>query len=349
MRRIGFLFALISLWAAFSPASAQGIKPPLRDKVEAANSDEIAERTAIMETSSRALARRDYAALEAMARHFRQTRVRTPSGTWKLPYLYYGLGYGLPIKASDGSCQTDLIAADRAWLKASPNDPAPIIALAMALESYAECLRGSGYASTVTPERMAGFHRNAQAAQDLLAGNKALASTDPQFYAVSANLAIDLGLDRERMQALLEEAAGRYPTYYSTYLEAARYYLPHWYGEAFDIDRLARFAAAHTGPAEGGSAYARVLWSTDECQCFNVAEVDRDQMKISMADIMRAYPNSWNAEAFARFSCRLGDAQEARKYYAQVTQDSTYGWRDEEEHSACRQFAGLPPTPAAEQ
>lgn len=87
MRRIGCLFALISLWASFSPACAQGIKPPLQDKVEASTNDEIAERTAIMETASRALARRDYAGLEAIARHFRETRVRTPSGTWKLPYL----------------------------------------------------------------------------------------------------------------------------------------------------------------------------------------------------------------------------------------------------------------------
>ena len=348
MRRIGCLFALISLWASFSPACAQGIKPPLQDKVEASTNDEIAERTTIMETASHAAARRDYAKLEIMARHFRETRVRTPSGTWKLPYLYYGLLYGLPIKGSDGSCHTELIAFDRGWLKASPKDPAPIIALAMALESYAECMRGSGYADTVTPEGMASFHRNAQAAYELLEDKKALASTDPQFYAVSANLAIDLGFDRERMEALLEEAAGRYPTYYSTYLEAARYYLPQWYGQRFDIDRLARFASAHTRPVEGGSAYARVMWSTDECQCFNVAEVDRDQMKISMADIMRAYPNSWNAQAFARFSCLLEDAQEARKYYAQVTQDSSYGWRNDEEHVACRQFAGLPPTPAAE-
>jgi len=347
MRRIGFLFALICLWASPSPATAQGMEPPVLDKVEASTDDEIAERTTIMETAARAAARRDYAGLEALARHFRETRVRTPSGTWKLPYLYYGLEHGLPIKARDGSCRDELIAFDRAWLKASPRDPAPIIALAMALEGYAECLRGDGFASTVTPEHMTAFRRNAQAAYDLLEEKKALASIDPQFYAVSADIAIDLGFDRERMKALLEEAAGRYPTYYGTYLQAARYYLPHWYGQRFDIDKLARFAAAHTGPVEGDSAYARVLWSADDCHCFNVAEVNWELMKISMADVMRDYPNSWNAQAFARFSCRLEDAPEARKYYAQVTQDSSFGWKNEQEHMACRRLAGLPPTPAA--
>jgi len=348
MRPIGFLFALISLCASLAPANAHAGGAPLPDKVEAATSDEIAERTAIMEAAGRAAARRDYAGLETMARHFRETRARTPSGTWKLPYFYYGLEYGQPIHGKDGACHADLIASDRAWLKASPKDPAPIIALAMALHSYAECLRGSGYVDTVSPEQMAAYHRSAQAAQDLLQANKAIASADPQFYAVSADLAVALGFDRERMQALLDESAGRYPTYYTTYFLAARYYLPQWYGEPFDIDKLARFAAAHTRPVEGGSAYARVLWATDDCHCFNPAEVDWDQMKASMADIMRTYPNSWNAEAFARFSCRMGDAGETRKYFAVVTQDSSYGWKDEQDHMACRQFAGLPPTPAAE-
>jgi len=348
MRRISFLFALIGLCASLSSASAQRMALPAPDKVEASTNDEIAERTAIMDATARAVARRDYVGLGSMARHFRETRVRTPSGTWKLPYFYYGLEHGLPIKARDDSCRDELIAFDRAWLKASPKDPAPIIALAMALQGYGECLRGDGFAGTVTPEHRAAFQRNAQTAYGILGKNKALASTDPQFYAVSADLAIDLGFDRERMKALLEEAAGRYPTYYGTYLQAARYYLPQWYGQRFDIDRLARFAAAHTDPAEGGSAYARVLWSTDDCHCFNIAEVNWEMMKRSMADIMRAYPNSWNAQAFARFSCRLADAQEARKYYAQVMRDTNYGWKNEQEHTACRRLAGLPPTPARE-
>lgn len=320
------------------------MEAPVLDKVEAATSDELAERRLIMEAAARGAVRRDYAGLEAMARHFRETRVRTPSGTWKLPYFYYGLEDGLPIYGGDGSCHADLIAFSRAWHKASPKDPTPIVAEAMAQQRYAECLRGNGYADTVSPEQMAAFQRNARAAHDLLEQNKAIASADPQFYAVSADLAIDLGLDRERMTALLKEAAGRYPTYYTTYLQAARYYLPQWYGQRFDIDKLARFATAHARPVEGVSAYARVMWSTDECQCFRIAEVDPEQMKTSMAEIMRAYPNSWNALAFARFSCRLEDAGEARKYYALVTQDSSFGWRDEAEHRTCRQLAGLPAT-----
>lgn len=348
MRRFGFLVALFGLWVSLSPASARGVEAPLPDKVEAASSDELAERGAIMAAAARATVRRDYAGLEAMARHFRETRVRTPSGTWKLPYFYYGLEYGLPIGAGDGSCHADLIVFSRAWRKASPKDPTPIVAQASAQQRYAECLRGSGFADSVSPEQMAAFQRYAQAAYDLLEQNRAIASADPQFYAVSADLAIDLGFDRERMKALLEEAAGRYPTYYSTYLQAARYYLPQWYGERFDIDALARFATAHARPVEGVSAYARVMWATDECHCFRVAEVDPEQMKISMAEIMRAYPNSWNALAFARFSCRLEDAREARKYYALVTQDSSEGWRDEQEHMACRQLAGLPATAATD-
>jgi len=261
MRRLQLLMTLVCLWAALCPASAQTVPSPTPDKVEASTNDEIAERSAIMDLAADAVARRDYTGLQRLARHFRETRVRTPSGNWKLPYLYYGMEHGLKIWADDGSCHNGLIAFDRAWLNASPKDPAPIIALATALDDYAQCVRGEGFADTVTPAHMAAFHRNAQAAADLLEKNKPLASTDPQFYATSASIAVDLGFDRAWMHALLDEAAARYPSYYGTYFEAARYYLPHWYGQRFDIDQLARFAAAHEIPGEGHSAYARVLWS----------------------------------------------------------------------------------------
>ena len=114
----------------------------------------------------------------------------------------------------------------------TPNDPAPYVARAAVLEAQAWCIRGGGYAPSVSAPSLASFKAKVGEAQTILNAHRAKAAIDPHYYAVMARIYIDRAADKTKFMQLLDEATAREANYHYLYYEAYRYFQPQWHGSA---------------------------------------------------------------------------------------------------------------------
>ena len=329
---------------ACSAAPSRADEAPKREAIDDAGkgaarplTGEAAEQKPIIDAVKAAIDRRDYAALNAMETEFRKTRSRTSSGIWKLSVFHWRVL--AEISSKKGDCQDRSADFFKGWIAASPDQPAPYIARAAALEDEAWCLRGDGFASSVSREAFEGFAAKVDEAGQLLADHRRIASVDPHYYAVMERIYIDDGASKADFKSLLEEGTAQEPDYHYLYFDAYRYYQPQWYGSDAEIDELARYAAARTARAEGLGMYARYYWFAMDCKCSVRNSMDWPTMKTAMRDVMDRYPSDWNAANFARISCDMRDYEEAANWLNRVKKDHSDAWTDEVDMRRCESMA----------
>ena len=331
---IAMFLSSVACSAAPSPGEAgidadTSAAPPL--------AGELAEERPIIDAIKIAIDRRDYSALNAMETEFRKSRSRTGSGIWKLSVFHWRVLTELGPKK--GNCDDRSTDFFKRWIAAAPNQPAPYITRAAVLEDYAWCLRGDGFASSVSGQAFAGFAAKVDEAQKILADHRRIAAVDPHYYAVMERIYIDQGADKDDFKRLLDEGTAQEPDYHYLYFDAYRYYQPQWYGSDAEIDELARYAAARTTRAEGLGMYARYYWHALNCKCAIRNSIDWPTMKTAMRDVMDRYPSDWNAANFARISCEMRDYEEAGKWLNRVKKDYTDAWTDKVEMRRCEAMA----------
>jgi hypothetical protein len=302
--------------------------------------DEIAEQNVINGAVKSAIARNDVVALTQMSNRFRRDRARTASGVWELSVFYSRVLAELGPR--EGQCDDRQAQFFRNWVIKTPNDPAPYVARAANLEAQAWCIRGGGYAQSVSAPSLASFTAKVREAQTILDEHRVKASIDPHYYAVMARIYIDRGADKAKFKQLLDQATAREANYHYLYYEAYRYFQPQWYGSAAEIEELARYAAARTTSDDRAGMYARFYWFVLDCDCGDMDQsIDWPTMKQSMHDVMARYPSAWNAANFARISCAMNDAEETRTWFASVKGDISVAWRDLNELQQCQSSAPL--------
>jgi hypothetical protein len=312
-----------------------------RGEVEARTTNELAERVAVFDAVKTALDRKDYKALNAMAKGYRERRARTPSGTWKLSYFYHGVMGYLPAENPGAPCAR---VADRLfedWAKVDPDAPTSYIAHAWAKTSFARCLRGGTRANATPPESIEAMLREVGKARAILEAHRDVASTDPQYYAEMLRIYQVDGTSEAAVRTLLDEAVSREPFYHDVYFTAAQYYLPQWHGNPGDLDHIARIAAKNMSGDDGKGGYVRVFWSLEDCRCMDLDQVDWPLMKQAMLDVMQAYPNDWNAANFARFSCKFGDTPAAAEFFGMMEGEVGADWGHADEYQRCRQMVAI--------
>lgn len=300
---------------------------------------ELIERRVIGDAVKAAIRREDFAALDAMGNKFRLSRSRTESGLWNLAEYHAQILAELE-PGSEDQCDNGSDDFLRRWLAKSPNQPGPYIARAAVFEAQAWCVRGGGYADTVRAQAFRHFAAKVDEARTFLEENRSVASVDPQYYAVLARIFIDQGVEKAEFMQLLDEASSREPNYHQTYLEAYRYFQPRWHGSHSELDEMARYATTRTTSDEGSGMYARYYWSVLHCECDDFQQsIDWPTMRQSMQALMTRYPSDWNAANFARISCAMNDAQQARGWFARVKGDYTGAFDDMAEMQRCQEMA----------
>ena len=314
--------------------------------VEIHASDEWSDRLGINAAITKAVKQRDFEALDKMETEFREKRLRTSSGLWWLSQFYDNLKLSFAAKDVGGGCSQGLLNFAQDWANAKPDTPGPVIAVATGMIDYGACVRGTETADKTPEKDLAVYNDYSQQAYDILMNKSEIASKDPEYYAQMVRVYMGLGFDRKQMQLLLNEASGKEPYYYQTYFNAYFYFLPQWFGNPGDIDRLARFAAERTKAGEGKGVYARVIWYATGCGCYTPNPTEWAEMKQAMPDVMKSYPSDWNAEGFARLSCQMQDKEDTTRYFKLVKSDSALQWPSKIMHDACRSMAGLPPAGA---
>ena len=302
--------------------------------------DEIAEQNVINDEVKSAIGRNDVEALSRMADRFRRDRARTVSGVWKLSIFHSRVLAELGPRK--GQCDDRSAGFFRDWMSKSPEDAAPVVARAAVIEAQAWCIRGGGYAPSVSGAALAGFKAKVGEARALLNERKVQASVDPHYYAVMVRIAIDTATEKAAFRQMLDEATVREPNYHYLYYEAYRYFQPQWFGSTAEIEELARYAAARTTGDDRAGIYARYYWFVLDCDCGDMAQsIDWPTMKQSMRGVMARTPSAWNAANFARIACTMEDSQETQAWFAIGRGDYSVAWPSLSQLNQCQKSAPL--------
>ena len=283
--------------------------------------------------------REDYARLEARAEAYRAQQLRSPSGLWLLTVFDGGLNEVFDDRSLEWVViQSRLIN----WLNAYPRSPTARLAAArMTLVSAWE-IRGAGFANTVPDKSWQPFGEVVGKAETYLLKHKDIAAVDPNWYVMMFEIAAAQDWKRERFHKLLDEAYGTWPTFYQMHFAAADYLMPKWHGNAKEIEAFAKRSVEVTRAAEGESMYARIYWYAAQSQYvdFNLirrSRVNWRRMRAGFEDVMKRYPDAWNLNNYARFSCEAGDWEKTKELMAKIGDKPVMkAWQYRPIFDACR-------------
>lgn len=285
-------------------------------RVDAVTQDELTERKRIYRAVSSAVQANDTKRLSSLAATLLASRGRTPSGNWLSGVFHSAIQFEIEkgMKRETG-CVSPREPLVRKWLASDPDSPAAIITAAHHEIRRGWCHRGGGHANTVTDAGWKNFYGFAGAGHQLLVENHAVASVDPEFYAIMVDAYRALNMSRSRLNSLLDEATDREPYYLRTYFNASHSYLPQWGGSLEELDSFARYAAWRTRRSDGMGFYYRIYWYLGECNCSaEKLRGDREDTLEAMRDIYERYPVPFNASHMQQVSCEAGDRDEALHY-----------------------------------
>jgi Domain of unknown function (DUF4034) len=194
--------------------------------------------------------------LDCLADAARSQKARLPGGNWKLRLVYGGV-------SDQETHATEIDWKDRLkrlqhWVDERPNSTTARIALAEAYTHYAWFARGHGTADDVSDSGWKLFSGRMKKAREILEQNLLLKEECPEWYAVMLDVAQGEGWDRERADALVQQATAFEPTYDAYYRTYALFLLPKWYGKDGDTERFAQESADRVRGEDGDILYFQI-------------------------------------------------------------------------------------------
>lgn len=264
----------------------------------------------------------DFAALDELAARYRDNQERTGSGVYKLS-VYYATFHGLAaaLDRHDEAGWRRLHAVVANWRAASPYSPSPVIAEAAMLKAHAWVLRPRRFVleAAVTPQdKFVGTIRQAAAVLDEA---KSVASPDPHYYALRAELASALDEAPGPFMDLIEEGLARTPGYLPIHFAGLGFFADEGAASSPEIARrieaYASTAAARLPGAEGKAVYARLYWHAYSViwgdDLFRNSRVDWARMRDGIDAVLASFPDPWNRNNFAYLACLKQDRETARR------------------------------------
>lgn len=263
-----------------------------------------------------------FSELESIASTYRTKEERTSSGLWKITLFYASIEDSYSYQKKDKKNWEDLIRKADQWIKAYPKSPTPYIAKAIALKSEAWTIRGTGYANTVATDAWKPFHEKIELSRATLEKSKLISNNDPHWYATMADIATIQSWEETDFKKLFDEGYVKYPNYYQMYFNAMIYYTPKWKGNANKVELFASEILEKTKSKEGFALYARIYWAASQTQfqgkLFENSKVRWNIMSKGIDDVLKKYPDQWNINSFALFSCLAQDKEKAKKLISMI-------------------------------
>lgn len=285
-----------------------------------------------------------FAALDKDARQYRESGARTSSGLWKLTLFYSGLTQIPNSNVMDEDYWKGLENKALKWASTYPNSPSGHLVYADFLISHAWMYRGGGWSNEVREEDWKPFHAYLAKARNYLTRHKAVASRDPRWYELMIKLATAEGWNMNEFNSLVDEATARHPYFYQIYFAAIDYLSPKWHGSRDEIEHFAQKAVKITRGAEGKGIYSRIYWYASQVNygedLFTDSSVVWSKMSQSIDDVLKQYPDQWNINNFAYFSCLAGDAQKTSSLTSRVTgRPILEAWKSMSFYDRCKKWS----------
>jgi hypothetical protein len=242
-----------------------------------------------------------------------KSRERIVDGRWKLALLLGGMRRGFERAVHSPEDWATLEKSLRAQAAAHPESPNAWLLVAVLEDSHAWALRGPGNAPEVPAMGFDAFKRYNERARTVLEEHPARAN--PAWFALRIKVGGELHETDEALDRLFDDAIRREPDYQQTWFSRVTFLEPQWGGSVEAVVRLANRGAKDLSPAEGRGMMARVLWLVRDSgvtEALTHRDVDWNVLKASMDDVIRRYPDDWNAQPFLFEACARSDKAEAR-------------------------------------
>jgi hypothetical protein len=317
---------------------------------------ELEIRAAIVAKSNAAFNESNFAALEKQSQEYRLHKDRTPSGVWKLTLFYRGIIDAIDTSLNGAPNGWDKVPSTIGrWEEQHPTFPSAHISRSIGLIARAGKIRGSDIASRVNPNAWKPYHEAITDARRNLETYKNVSSIDPEWYEEMLIVAKNDDWSRVQFDVLLNEGLQKEPLFYETYFSALDYLLPKWHGDIDEIDQFISDAVERTSKHEGRGMYARIYWyasqSEFEDDLFDKSNAIWPLMKTGFNDVVRAYPDYWNLNNYAKFSCIAGDKPKTKELTTRITGHVVAeAWSKDVTEAECASWAnGLADGPKGQQ
>ena len=231
--------------------------------------------------------------------------------------------------------------AYQAWSKSNPGSRTARLGPALYLLQHGLAFRGETYAQDVPRADWIAFQEKIEASRKALDSIAAEMKDEPMWYAARLKVARYLQHgDKAAYEALLEDAMTRHPRFLPIYFEGAAHYSSSWGGSSAELKRYIESVAARTKPLMGDVMYARLNWSEGSTGMFFNGQADWKRMKPALDELVKDYPDDWNLNNFAIFSCHAGDGPTLKILLTRIQgRIALQAWDGMEEYAKCAQFA----------
>lgn len=288
---------------------------------------------------------RAYDKLDQSADEARTKQIPMSDGQPLLTAIYAGaIGCGCGNQLTDELWQVRKQRLDE-WIKRKPNSVTARLAVAAFPVKYAWMARGGGYSNTVSPEGWKLFRERIEEGRKTMEALDARTKQDPGWYEYMLDVGLSQGWPPEMFDAVFFEGVAKYPYYTPLYFFRMSFYSPRWYGSIEHGKRVADDAVERTRSRWGETMYARLNWALMDFQMFKNGQADWPRMRTGFQDMMKDYPDAWNLNAFAKFSCIALDRETLSGLVTKIGDTPiVQGWdNDVNRYQRCRAWAQKAP------
>lgn len=315
-----------------------------------AATSELKDRVSISNTVIGLFNSNDFQNLEKISTEYLKLRSRTSSGVWKISIVnaaIQGAMVNLINKTSNELVFHDLESKVAQWQKLYPKSSSAIIAISQVNILHAGIYPSIGSSDFISQGLNQRYKKYIALARSNLEKNKDIAARDPRWFETMFTIARAEKWSQPRFDALLDEAAKNEPQFYQSYFEAAKYMMPRGGGSLEQVEAFALKAMRMTARQEGAGMYARIYWYVSEVEdgnnLFKRTFAQWPLMKKGFEDIMSHYPDGWNLNNYAKFSCIAFDRVTATELLEKVRANFVEEvWRPQSLIFRCTQWTNRP-------
>jgi hypothetical protein len=231
------------------------------------------------------------------------------------------------------------------WLAENPDSPS-----AVALD--ARLLRAHAWAWHDTGDRPGDnnphFRQLLEEARRVLDEHPEVKNQDPEWDALRIAIAREQGADTTQVLRMAGEALEREGYYYPLHEAVTNKLMPRWGGSRQAVEQYVQMALAHSANQEGTQAYARIYYYILRSNTDGVPGIEMSEMGVkwtlmqpSLAELMQAYPSTFNRDVQRAITCFTGRAAEMRALgRAETTNIVPVAWWDSSERrQSCNALA----------
>jgi hypothetical protein len=255
------------------------------------------------------LVNKQYEELESDWSRFKDGKEKMSDGQPMIAAFYGGVSGCVFLSCKSKSTDELEIRRSRLedWKNRFPKSVAANISAAFYFVEYGWTIRGGDYAHKVSKDRFTVFRENVEIARIELEKLDFNAKSDVGWYFAMLEVAISQGWSQKDFDKLYYQAIEKNKEFLPFYFIKSAYMAPQWYGSVDQIKLFIDESVNRTKDTLGDELYARINWSSWSGNMFSNGQADWPRMNSAFKNLIKKYPDAWNVNNYAKFSCIAQD------------------------------------------